>query len=235
MKAILWVMSSMALMACAALPQTGNVITGTATEMAPQGSLYRYRGEILITINGVKSEGMAVVPLTGPLTIRIESKFGLDRLQFTTCSRQDVVRDPGGSWFGKSKSYDYQYSPGTKEMAGQCPLYIEAFNKSSLGSWGFVAFRSDEKLTARVQCNGVNEWFPGYSVCQTRAGLDQSISFDTPVTDFEADKICNIKKVDNKNFDLRPGLGMCVVTFYDGTNWHGLNLLGYQRVLVQGE
>lgn len=235
MKNLIWVALSAALIGCAALPSVGNVISGTATELNTPGDLYRYRGELLVTVSGQAFDGMAVTKLTGPITIHIESKFGLDRLQFTSCARQDVVRDIAGTWFGSSKTYDYQYNPDQKELGGQCLLYIEAFNKASLAAWGMVAFRSDESFPAHVQCNGVNWTFSGYSICQTKAGLDQSISFDKPVVAFRADPLCNMKQIDSKNFDLRPAQGMCVATFHDGTNWHTLNVLGYERVLVQGE
>lgn len=222
-------------MGCAALPGAIDVIKGTANEVNQPGDLYRYRGELIITVNGNVFEGMAVTNLVGTTTIHIESKFSLDRIQFTSCGRQDVIRDFNNSWFSKSKVYDYYYTPDTKELGGQCPLYIEAFNKSSLAAWGYVAFIKDESFPARMECNGMSWQFSGYSVCQTRAGLDQSISFDSPVVDFSADPICKMKQIDKFNFDLRPGLGMCNAAFYDGANWHLLNLLGYSRVLVQGE
>ncbi|MGZ6477647.1 MAG: hypothetical protein ACXWQE_00015 [Bdellovibrionales bacterium] len=235
MKLLFWAALSAALIGCAALPSIGNVISGTATEKNTPGNLYRYRGELLVTVDGKSFEGMAVTKLTGPVTIHVESKFALDRLQFTSCGRQDVIRDFDNSWFSKSKTYDYQYSPDKKELSGQCALYIEAFNKANLAAWAYVAFRSDETFPARMECNGVDWKFSGLSVCQTKAGLDQSIIFDKSVVDFEADPLCGLKKIDDKNFDLRPGLGLCVAAFYDGQNWHTLNMIGYERVLVQGE
>ncbi len=235
MTKLMWAVLCTALIGCAALPQFGDTLAGNANETSKPGDLYHYRGELQVTVDGKAFEGMAVTKLTGPITIHVESKFGLDRLQFTSCGRQDVVRDIGGSWFGKSKKYDYLYTPDKKELEGKCALYIEAFNKSSLAAWAYIAFRSDEDLPSRTHCNGVDWSFAGFSVCQTRAGLDQAIAFQVPIIDTEADPGCHLKRVDEKNFDLRPDMGMCVATFYDGAHWHSLNLIGYERVLVQGE
>jgi hypothetical protein len=236
MRMVIWAVLCTALTACAALPNIANIFSGKAQESYPPGELYRYRGELLLTFEGVTFEGVGATKLSGPLAIRVDSKFGLDRLQFTSCARHDVIRDFDSSWFSKSKTYTYNYVPSREELAAGCPLYIEAFSKQALAAWGFISFAHDEKLPARMDCNGKAWKFSnGVSVCQTKAGLDQSIQFDQAIEDFEADAICNMKKKDDKNFTLRPGLGLCAATFYSKGLWHTLNLIGYERVLVQGE
>jgi hypothetical protein len=235
MRAVVLALLCGALTACAAVPQIANVLFGTdAVEKYPPGELYKYRGELTITVDGKAFEGVAVTK-QGPVNIRIDSKFGLDRIQFTSCGRHDVKRDLESSWFSKTKNFTYAYTPNEMESQGLCPLYIEAFNKQALAAWGFVAFRKDETLTARVGCNGVEWKFAGYSVCQTKAGLDQSVSFEQDIEDYEADPLCNMKKTSARTFTVRPGLGMCAATFYSKGLWHTMNLLGYERVLVQGD
>ena len=223
-----------ALTGCAAIPQIANIFFGKASETYPPGELYKYRGEVAITVHNVKFDGMAVTKQE-PLEVRIDSAFELDRIQFTSCGRHDVRRDLSCGFFCKSKAYIYPYSPNEIESKGLCPLYIEIFSKKALASWGMVAFRHDETLQASMGCNGKEKPFAGYSVCQTKAGLDQSIKFQEPIEDFEADPGCNLKKINDHLFHLRPALGMCAATFYAKGKWHTLNLLGYDRVLVQGE
>jgi hypothetical protein len=237
MKTLIWVGLCLTLSACAALPNIANIFFGGATETYPPGELYKYRGELLLTFEGQTFEGVGATKLTGPIDIRVDSKFGLDRLQFTSCSRHEVIRDFDETWFSKSKTYTYHYVPSKDELVVGCPLYIEAFSKKALAAWGFIVFGHDESLPGRMSCNGESTLFKqsSHSVCQTKAGLDQSLRFDEPIDDFEADSICNMKKVDPRTFTMRPGLGMCTATFLAKGKWHSLNLIGYERVLVQDE
>lgn len=223
-------------MGCAAIPGIGDVITGTANETVTSGPLYKFRAELLLTVDGKTFDGVgATLIRPGDMEIDVTSKFGLDRIQFTTCSRQDVFRNVDQDWFGGvGKVMRYHFIPDKQELAGQCPLYIEAFNKAGLAAWGFVAFRSDETLPAHLGCNGESITYSGFSVCQTLAGLKQTISFDSAVKDFEIEPICGGSKLDDKNFALRPGSGICRATFYDG-RWHSMVMFGYDKVLVQGE
>lgn len=224
------------LTACAALPHIGDVISGTANQTVTSGPLYKFRAELQLTVDGVKFDGMgATLMRPGEMIIDVESKFGLDRVQVTTCSRQDVFRDVDPDWFGGvGKVLHYHFIPDKQELSGQCPIYFEAFNKAGLAAWGFLVFRTDEALLAHVGCNGLMEKFAGASACQTLAGLKQTVSFDAPIKDYEAEPICGAEKADDLNFNFRPGSGICRATFYDG-RWHSLIMFGYEKVLVQGE
>ncbi len=235
MRTILTVML-LALSGCAAFPGLLQMFVGThANEAYPPGDLYNYRAELMITVDGVTFEGMAVTKSLPQTIVHVQSNFPLDRIQFTSCGRQNVVRDFRNNWFSKTQTYDYDYTPDTMETAGKCILYIEAFSKNALASWGMVAFRTDENLPAAMQCNGETLPKAGWSVCQTKAGLDQSIIFKAPIKKFRSDPGCHMTKVDDEHFNLRPDLGWCAATFYDGKDWHRLTLLGYKRVLVMGE
>ncbi len=227
---------ALSLTSCAAFPGLVASLFGShVSEAYPPGDLFNYRAELVLTVDGVVFDGMAVTRSLPHTTIHIQSKFPLDRIQVTSCGRQDVIRDFRNDWFSKTQAYDYEYQPNQMELSGKCALYIEAFSKSALASWGFVAFRTDENLPGAMDCNGEHMPKAGWSICQTKAGLDQSISFKTDIKKYRAEPGCGAKQVDARHFTLRPALGWCAATFYDGKDFHVVTLLGYKRVLVTGE
>lgn len=231
---LLWAGLLPALISCAALPHVGDVLTGTASQGVAKGPLYTYRADILLTLEGKTFDGLAATKLTGPLDIKIESKVKLDRLQITSCARQDVFEAVDKTWYGGvGHAMIYHYVPIRAEFAGACPLYIEAFDKSGLAAWGLVGFRSDETMQAHIDCNGKGVTYAGYSVCQTKNGLEQALVFQDPVDDFEIEPICNGVTADNKTFTFHPGLGVCRASFYRKGEWHTLNMIGYDQVLVR--
>lgn len=199
------------------------------------GPLWNNRADLQITLDGKQFDGMAETKLSGPVEVKLVSNVPMDRLQITSCSRQDVFENVDAGWFGGSgKTFTYTYAPSAIELKGVCPLYIEIYSKADLTAWGFVAFKTDEKLPAKVACNGIDWSFSGMSICQTKAGLEQAMSFSKPV-DFEAEETCTMVQdpKDKSKFTMRPQKGFCRATFTDGVDWHRLIMLGYDQVLVR--
>ena len=128
----------------------------------------------------------------------------------------------------------YKDTASDNETDGPCPLYIEAFNKGGLVAWGFVGFKTIEELPATLICNGKPKRTTGYSICQTKGGLEQSLLFDVKIEDFEAEASCGAKRINDKHFKFRPE-GVCRATFYGSKLWHSVSMFGYKRVLVQNE
>ncbi len=69
---------------------------------APGKPLYTNRADIQITVDDKTFVGMAVTKLDGPKDIQIVSNVAMDRVQITSCSRQDVFENVDSSWFGGS-------------------------------------------------------------------------------------------------------------------------------------
>lgn len=226
MKHLAWVGLCLTLAACAALPQFKDTITGNISERSTTGPLYRYRADLILSLENKRFEGMAVTKLTGPLQIKIDSKVKLHYMTINSCGREDVIRDV-------DKSFTYTYIPTKKELEGLCPLYIKAFDEAGLTAWGFIAFRKDEELPSHVDCNGVGWAFAGITVCQSRAGLEQQLTFQQDIQHWESDAPCKINKVDSKTFDLRSDPGFCLATFYSSGKWHRLIFLNYEKPLVR--
>ncbi len=193
---------------------------------------YAYRAEMLFTFGGNTYEGLAVTKLTGPIDIQIYSPITLNRVEISTCSRHEVIRNTTKGWFDSVKNtMVYRYIPTAYELEGHCPIHFQAFNDHVQKAWGMIAFRNDQTMPARMDCNGVGWSFSGISMCQTKAGLEQQLVFKSP-TEFEATPECKIETTDKLKFQVRSTVGWCKATFTDGKEFHDLIQLGYEEVTV---
>lgn len=202
-------------------------------QITTEAPLYKYRANMQISVDGVDFDGMGVTAI-GVKDIGIVSQAALDLLRITTCHRDFTVEKVDKGWFGGSgHQYVYHYEPTEKERSGMCPIYFQAFSKDRVTDWGYLAFRSTETLPGHIDCNGVPTKFAGISVCQTKAGLDQILTFDRDVK-FAADANCKITQQTPRKYSVRGNMGFCYAEFSDGNIWHRLILLGYDTVLVRG-
>lgn len=206
----------------------------TTGQVATKTPLYQYKPDIEIGIDKMVFDGMAVADL-GAKQIQIVSKARLDLLMISSCHRNFTIERLDATWFGGSKKkYVYSYIPTTIESEGFCPLYIQAFEKSGISAWGYIAFRTDEKLPGKLYCNGVAQTFNGVSACASRAGFEQGIHFDKPVR-FEKSELCEVSQRSPGDFRLKAKDGFCYITFFDGKDFHRTILLGYSEALIRGE
>jgi hypothetical protein len=212
----------------------------TPGQVATRLPLHQYKADIEITVDGVKFEGMGVTLLEGPKRITLKSKARFDLLTISSCHRNFTQEriDYKSGWFGtggqSAGTYTFDYAPTEVEKDGYCPLYIQAFDKNGTAAWGYLAFRTNEFLPARMECNGRGWSFKGISVCQSRHGFEQALTFDRPVK-YEASELCKIQAKSDKSFRARAEKGFCYATFTDGKERHRLVLLGYDEVLIRGD
>lgn len=192
------------------------------------GPLYSYRADTQIQVGGAQFDGMGVWKLTAPVDIEFSTPHGVtpDRIQITSCARQDIFEN-------QKSPFVYHYVPVHAELGGMCPLYFEAYSKKDLISWGFIGFRFDEELQAHIDCNGQGWTYAGLTVCQTKSGLEQLMSFPVKV-EAVAETGCHMTTTDKQNFKFVPDKGFCRATFVSpDKKWHRLILLGYDSVLVR--
>lgn len=198
--------------------------------------LYKNKADIAITIGDQKFDGMAVTTLTGNMNIEIVSKAKLDVLIVSSCQRFETYEKLDSGWFGGAgKKFKYNYIPTKIELGDKCPLYFQALDKSGVTAWGYVAFKTTDKLAAEVECNGKSYLSTGFTLCQTKNGFEQGLTFLKPVTKFTASAACGITQLSPTQFRVVPLVGFCNATFTDGTDWHQLTLLGYEQAFVRGE
>lgn len=198
--------------------------------------LYKNKADMYITINRQKFSGVAVAQLKDSVEIKIESKAKLDLLTISSCHRHFTHEKADKNWYGGvGREYKYKYNPTPIEKEGPCPIYIQAFDRRGITAWGYIVFKTDEKLNALVECNGEFNDFAGASVCQSKNKFIQGIRFEKSIIDFEGSSGCHIKEINNKSFEVTPDLGFCYATFYDGVNWHRATFLAYDDVLIRSE
>lgn len=213
-----------------------NIGCASAVKQAMEDPYTSYRAEMIFDVNKKVFKGMGVAPLTATQTIILVSPIQLDRLEISSCGRHDVKRDVDAkdTWFGKTDAgyvLKYTHTPNALEVEGVCPLMFQAFSKDKQKAWGMVFFRTGQTLPAEMDCNGAHWTFVGMSVCQTKAGIEQLLTFQNPV-EYEATPECSITTEDKKKFRVRARQDICKASFSDGVAFHDMVLLGYKQVVV---
>lgn len=191
--------------------------------------VYHYKSDMVLTLEGKSFPGLAATKLNGPLTFQASSKVDFDYVIIDSCHRDDLIRLKG-------KTITYTFNPLPVESDCKSILLIQAFSKDLATDWGLIAFKSDETLpTAKngVECNGVRWTFSGYTVCNHKMLKPQRIAFDVDIKSFRAQPQCNIKKLSERAFELRPDLGECSAVFSDGERWHTALFIGYEREFIR--
>lgn len=210
--------------------------SGLETKEVNKGPLYRYKADMEIQIDNRTHIGMGSSDLSSSKKIKIKSEARLDVLIVSSCHRYDKYEKVGKKWYrGSQKDYTYQYDPTPIEKETACPIYIQAFDKSGVVDWGYIMFRTDQNLKARLECDGNINNTVGISLCQVKSGLDQAITFDQPIKAYSADGSCNLKQVSKTKFTIRPQVGFCNAEFSDGKDYHSLTMLGYDEIFIRGE
>jgi len=221
----------------AAVFVVGLFITGCAsvTGQKNEKSFQNYRAELDFEFAGKTYEGFLVTKIgpEGFIDLVIHAPITLNRVEISTCSRHEVIRNTASGWFDKvSSDMRYRYVPTKAESAGSCPLFVQVFNDHVQKAWGMVNFRTDQDLPAHMDCNGRGISFAGVSACGTKAGLEEQLTFAKRV-EFEAQPSCKITTSDNMVFNVRnSAVGFCKATFSDGAKFHDLILHGYDEVTV---
>lgn len=191
-----------------------------------------YKRDMEISVNGHKITGAGVVPRSGQYEIKGVAKGTLDLFTLTTCHRE-ITREGLDEEFSEKL-----YPVRGLEDAGGCSLQLGGYErKRGRHSWGFVDFEDAQAtLPATLKCNGDVRRNNGVSVCQSRAGLIESIEFDAPVR-VRPDPECPIPDSANKKtfvFPLPPKA--CVFAFREidpPNRVHRLTTLGYDGILIR--
>lgn len=194
-----------------------------------------YKKDMKVTVNGYQGEGVLVVPKAVNFKIGIEARGNLDLLSYSTCHRevaQEEAWEEG--WFESKREANLEYKPSQveAESLGQCPLQFEGYEKKKgRHSWALIHFEDPlYKLPAHVQCNGNVQNYTGISLCQSKAGLLQRVTFAEDVYAVGEDK-CPAVPSKGRVFDINIGSGECVYTFQDEQKRsHKFTSYGYEQI-----
>ena len=204
-----------------------------------------YRRDMIVSVDGHVSEGAIVVPSKEKHLFKIEARGDLDLFTLQTCHREWTKErawnvETRRRLFWKRKiehksKVDFEYKP-TRLEKGYCPIQLGGFEKSKgRHSWAFIDFETPEaKLPAVVSCNGSEYNSRGVTVCQSKKGLKQLITFPVEVKVNPPAK-CPLSKTEGKIFKYNIPKGRCVFAFKEknGTRIHRLTTLDYEDILIR--
>lgn len=193
---------------------------------------YRYDIRFEVTPEGqktLKGEGALIVPKSSRYQIKGRFPGDADLLIIQSCHRDENIEKVGDD-------YKYEYIP-LKGMEDDpaCPLNIYAFNKEGQHSFGYIDFEEPTGAKAKIKCNGEVLHYNSVSFCQSKAGLEQEISFEKPVN-VAMQKGCEIPlPADKMNFRFNIPLGDCQYNFKQiGADlYHRLTTRGYDQILIR--
>lgn len=193
----------------------------------PDGT--HFRKELEMEVNGITGVGTMVVPASIKYTIKIKMDERSERIKLSTCHRDYDIKKSG--WTGR-KNHVFEFFPATDiENEGYCPIFIAAFDLQGQHAWGMVEIKN-RGLIAHLYCNGSSFKKTGVSLCQSREGLLQRISFLENVDFASDDKSCEIMTQNKKVFDIPLRSGICVYVFRNRKQKkiHRLTTFGYNKV-----
>lgn len=204
-----------------------------------------YRRDMRLEINGVRGDGVLVVPENLVYAIDARLMGAADVFTMSSCHREMVFQEAGqNGFFGDKRRVKTSYIPVLGLEHGQyCPLHLSGLDRGrGRHSWAFVDFQGPgETLPAQVSCNGVAYPSQGVSACQSLQGLDQAITFPTPVvvgSPLGAGCPRLQVGVDAKTIHYRTPRAICVYTIGEavrGGRLHRLTTIGYDQVPVRGD
>jgi hypothetical protein len=197
-----------------------------------------YKRDMIIEFEGVKSEGFVVLPKRNSYKLRFHAKGKLDLFTLTTCHREITAEKIRGGIFNQvGTEYEMQFTPIEGIETSNCPIFIGGYDEQrGRHSWGAIEIADPSMdLEAQTLCNGEKRNHKGISICQSKEGLIQEISFPEPVrTAFEGS--CKMDSPDGKTFLYEMIKGECAFVFMakDG-RMHRLTTLGYEKIIVRGQ
>lgn len=209
----------------------------------PDPKVY-YKRDMKIKYDKKEYIGTVVLPKGDSYDLNFKSKGKLDLFTFTTCHREITNEHAGTTGFFESKKQiGLKYTPSPKhEKKGACPIQVAGYDLKGKHSFAYLDIDTDGyTLSATIHCNGQQYRSNGVTICQSKFGLEQSITFDVEV-DFMPSanpyKNCKnliYKTVNYKEFIYEIPARECGFVFIEKTSTkkHKLNTIGYEKILIR--
>ncbi len=228
---------------CASVGGIFDVLFGSSRQRATREPIYVYKADLWLNVDDVWFEGVGVTLLRDPVVIKVRSQININRVEVETCARLKVCefgkpcdadfKIDSGWWGNAGRDMSYTYTPSSAELAESCPVFIRVYDKKVLAAWGYLAGRNGEDLPAKMACNGEEVKFSAHSVCNPKSGLINELKFHEPIEEFSADPQCHMKQMSDTKFEIRSEMGLCTGKFYANKKWHGMDVIGFEEVLVR--
>lgn len=208
------------------------------------GDFY-YKRDMLITVDGVSYEGVAVLPEkpVGNYKFTIEPRKQVDLFTVSTCAKIQSKEEAWKGVFTKidtgfwdriisdKKKISFEYSRSDLERSiGFCRMYLEGLEKSEgLHSWGYIDFQDNKStLPAWISCNDKTYKSPGVSACQIRKDMWMAVTFEENV---KMKSSCN-DSWEGKRYEFQIHPKECIYRFIgESGRVHRLVTLGWEQQL----
>jgi len=210
----------------------------SVTQKLNQNSLYRR--DLPIVVDGIASRGTFVAPQKASYAIQIGPADTIDMLIVESCHKQWTgerveTSQKGILWWKKENKFTYDHIPTAMEFDKPCPLHISALTVATdKNAWAYVDFEdSGHTLPAEWACNGETKKYNGVSVCQSRAGLMQKITFPSTVLFSPKDEV-----LEGKSFDIEcePGENDFVFQELSAPNRkHRAHMICNSDIVIRGQ
>lgn len=152
-----------------------------------------YRRDIKLNINGESFVGYGVPKKNDSYAISIISPTDTDVLRITSCHR-DIFLEVGGN-----RNFTWSYVP-TKgiEDTRSCLVDISSYSKAGKHAFGSIDFEnSKDMLPAILKCNGRVSNASTVSICESKSGLTQQLTFPVEVR-ADPDPSCRTLTTENE-------------------------------------
>lgn len=191
--------------------------------------------------------GVGVLPHDTSYDLKINHIAKLDFFAMNSCHREVTSENSDKGIFKKDGQIYVDYKP-TLELGLACPLFIAAYNREGRHGWGILVFENPKyTLESTVHCNGDVIDFNGVSICESRVGLLQKITFPEEViitrpVNGAADRKEDCpdlatSSIDGKTFEFVMPSRECIYGFIGKTSKkkHQFYTVGYEELVVRGE
>lgn len=189
------------------------------------------RMNLPLEVNGLKIQGMGVVPRTvsSPYTIKGKAPGDMALLMISSCAREEVIEQA-------DQDFIYAYQPNGKAEASGCAVYFEGLDKKKgRHTLGYVAFddTANYSLPAKVYCGKFTQQVKGTALCQARETLFTEIQFERPV-EVQVEDACPAPELLEGNlYRIQTRKGWCSYVFSTvATIREELNLTTYGYEVV---
>lgn len=206
--------------------------SGPGQKLDPQ--VY-YKRTMHLKVNKVERRGVLVVPKASKYKIKAWFPGKGDLVTMKTCHREIEAEK-----LGTRETFDDFIPSLEMEDDGLCYLEIAAFeHKRGRHSFGIIDFENPKfNLPARVKCSGETYESRGTTICQSREGLTQKITFSEPVYLSPKakcyDKIANSFSVDKKVLSYKSPNRECTFILQGSSGrLHKLMTIGYEDILIR--
>ena len=209
-----------------------------------------YKRDMIIHVNGQEGIGTLVAGQADKYLFHIEASGELDLFTFKSCHREWSKQKAWNVetykrqlfWKKKivhKKQIKFEIELTELEKSRYCPVLMVGVERiGGRHSWGFVDFISKvETLPATLYCNGEKLEVKGVSICQTKNGLKQKITFKNEVSVVEKPGCAKMQTSDNKSFFWETTLKECPYPFVENGSGevHRLTTIGYESIFIRKE